>query len=39
MIKTHLFETEYKKLIKDLLEIKYSFENKYFIGHKNFSGY
>ena len=32
-------ETEYTKWTKDLLEIEYSFESKYFIGHKTFSDY
>ena len=37
--KLYFIETEYTKLTKDLLEIKYSFENKYFTGYKTFSDY
>ena len=49
MIKTHLFHKEIMKAVfrwngkyklkKDLLQIEYSFESKYFIGHKTFSDY
>ena len=31
-------ETKYTKWAWDLLEIEYSFESKYFIGHKTISG-
>ena len=37
--KLYFVETEYTKWTKDLLEIEYSFESKYFIGHKIFSDY
>ena len=37
--KPYFVETEYKKWTKDLLQIEYSFESKYFIGHKTFSDY
>ena len=37
--KLYFVETEYTKWTKYVLEIEYSFESKYFIGHKTFSDY